>query len=309
MKRISVLIVTYKQQDVIGRTIESALKQKDDGLYEIVICDDHSPDKNWDVIQSYQNNYPNIIRAYKNETNLGIYGNSNKLVTLRGNADLFCWLEGDDEICEGFFHSMQELCDKVKPDIETPIALMSNYVVKAPDGKRTICDKNRIILNNKNFFGLYIRGLVSWRGSMFTAGVMNKFVPAVLDQGLGLAESTFDCQFFRYLRRAHYIPIEGTVYYSGIGVSVDLIDKGTAYQTSEALRSREFFLKNYVDSFQDKAYLKSEIIKFSMHGAASLSKMIRSIIFFLCGMLYNYPLNKEMIRQHISPMYHAVFKK
>ena len=55
-KKISVLIVTYKQANVIGRNIESILQQKDYGLHEIVICDDCSPDNNWEVIQSYVRN-------------------------------------------------------------------------------------------------------------------------------------------------------------------------------------------------------------------------------------------------------------
>ena len=46
-KKISVLIVTYKQADVIGRNIESIIQQKEYGLHEIIICDDCSPDNNW----------------------------------------------------------------------------------------------------------------------------------------------------------------------------------------------------------------------------------------------------------------------
>ena len=90
-KKISVLIVTYKQANVIGRNIESILQQKDYGLHEIVICDDCSPDNNWEVIQSYVEKYPNIIRAYRNNPNLGIYGNSDKCALLHGDAELFCW--------------------------------------------------------------------------------------------------------------------------------------------------------------------------------------------------------------------------
>lgn len=97
-KKISVLIVTYKQANVIGRNIESILQQKDYGLHEIVICDDCSPDNNWEVIQSYVEKYPNIIRAYRNNPNLGIYGNSDKCALLHGDAELFCWLEGDDAL-------------------------------------------------------------------------------------------------------------------------------------------------------------------------------------------------------------------
>ena len=65
--KISVLIVTYKQADIIGRNLDSILEQKDDGLFEIVICDDCSPDNNWEIISEYVKKYPSIIRAYRNE--------------------------------------------------------------------------------------------------------------------------------------------------------------------------------------------------------------------------------------------------
>lgn len=101
--------MTYKQADVIGRNIESILQQREYGLHEIIVCDDCSPDNNWDVIQSYVKKYPNIIRAYRNITNLGIYGNSDKCASLHGDADLFCWLEGDDALEPGVFKGFRNI--------------------------------------------------------------------------------------------------------------------------------------------------------------------------------------------------------
>ena len=134
-KKISVLIVTYKQAKVIGRNIESILQQKDYGLHEIVICDDCSPDNNWEVIQGYVERYPNIIRAYRNNPNLGIYGNSNKLITLAGNADLFCWLEGDDALCDGFFKKAQEVIVNNEIDLTKRVCIQADYKSITPEGR------------------------------------------------------------------------------------------------------------------------------------------------------------------------------
>ena len=75
MYSINVLILCYKQERIIGRAIESALCQKEWGLKNIIIQDDCSPDGTWEVLQEYARKYPDIVKPYRNEHNLGIYGN------------------------------------------------------------------------------------------------------------------------------------------------------------------------------------------------------------------------------------------
>ena len=60
--RISVLVITYKQQDIVGRTLDSLLAQKD-YLYEICLSDDCSPDNTWQVLLNYQKQYPDLIKS------------------------------------------------------------------------------------------------------------------------------------------------------------------------------------------------------------------------------------------------------
>ena len=72
--KFSVAIITYNQEKFIGRALESVLVQKK-WVYEIVICDDCSQDNNWNIIMDYYHKYPEIIRPFRNEKNLGIYGN------------------------------------------------------------------------------------------------------------------------------------------------------------------------------------------------------------------------------------------
>ena len=106
--KINVLIITYKQEDVIGRALDSVLCQKEFGLNKIIVCDDCSPDNNWGIIQQYAQRYPEIIEAYRNETNLGIYGNSEKVVSLKGVADFYYMMSGDDALCDGWFIEIQK---------------------------------------------------------------------------------------------------------------------------------------------------------------------------------------------------------
>ena len=54
VNKINVLVVTYNQENVIGRCLESILCQKVFGLNKIIICDDHSTDNNWLIINAYK---------------------------------------------------------------------------------------------------------------------------------------------------------------------------------------------------------------------------------------------------------------
>ena len=49
--RFSVIIITYNQEDVIARTLESLLSQEH--LYEICVSDDCSSDRTWEILNEY----------------------------------------------------------------------------------------------------------------------------------------------------------------------------------------------------------------------------------------------------------------
>lgn len=304
---INVLIVTYKQADVIGRNLESILKQKEYGLNKIIICDDCSPDNNWEVIQSYVQKYPDIIVAYRNNPNLGIYGNSNKLASLCGDADLYCWLEGDDALCEGFFKSMQEYIKKNNIDLFQAIGIFGDFIEINTQGRQSL-KRNDFAIKGFNPVGAYLRGLASWRGSLFSKKVLEKFNPVETEKGLILAETLFDSQFFRYINKAYYNPIAGTIYYTGIGVSVTwgLINANSNYKTTETILMWQYLIANkMVVSSNDLCWAKCQIsfAKCLMH--FSLKDFFSFQLNYLKGMRH-YNLG---LRQFISMTRYLFFKR
>ena len=94
--KVSVMIVTYNQEHLIGETIDSVLEQDYPNL-EIVVSDDASTDKTQEIIRQYYNKHPDVIVPVFNDKNLGITGNSNaaffkctgELIALLGGDDLF----------------------------------------------------------------------------------------------------------------------------------------------------------------------------------------------------------------------------
>lgn len=91
---VSVSLVTYNQQKFIRESIESVLDQDYDNL-EIVIGDDGSQDNTWAIVQEYERNYPDKIKAFRNEQNLGITGNCNEVLK-RCTGKYIAFTAGDD---------------------------------------------------------------------------------------------------------------------------------------------------------------------------------------------------------------------
>lgn len=72
---ISVIVVTYNQQDTVGRTLDSILSQRFSGNYEIIIGDDCSADSTQAVCESYAERYPDKIRYFRRPENMGLVAN------------------------------------------------------------------------------------------------------------------------------------------------------------------------------------------------------------------------------------------
>jgi glycosyltransferase involved in cell wall biosynthesis len=92
--KISVIILNYNFEKYIGECIESLLSQTLTP-YEIIICDDCSPDNSWAVISKYQQRHPELVKAYRHERNIGISQNA-RFSFSKTSGELVSRLSGDD---------------------------------------------------------------------------------------------------------------------------------------------------------------------------------------------------------------------
>lgn len=97
-QKVSVMIITYNQQDFIAKTIDSVLSQDYENL-EIVIADDASTDGTIKILKTYEEKFSNI-KLVLNPKNLGITGNSNAAL-LACTGDLIAVMGGDDLFLDG----------------------------------------------------------------------------------------------------------------------------------------------------------------------------------------------------------------
>lgn len=93
--KVSVLMVTYNQEQFIAQAIEGALMQNTDFDFEIVIGEDCSEDSTRSIVEDYAKRFPEKIRLLLQPHNVG--GNSNfASVYQMCRGQYVAFLEGDD---------------------------------------------------------------------------------------------------------------------------------------------------------------------------------------------------------------------
>lgn len=92
---ISVIIPSYNRANTVGQTIESILAQKVDADIEIVIGDDCSTDNAREVLEQYRQKYPDIIRLFLREQNVGLGANWAQCVK-DCSGEFICNCDNDD---------------------------------------------------------------------------------------------------------------------------------------------------------------------------------------------------------------------
>lgn len=90
----SVALCTFNGEKYLEEQMESILSQKVP-VNEIVICDDGSTDKTSSILKNYQKQFPDVIRLFFNEENLGYVSNFEKALTLC-TKDLVFLCDQDD---------------------------------------------------------------------------------------------------------------------------------------------------------------------------------------------------------------------
>jgi len=93
--KVSVIMITYNQEEFVAQAIESILMQKVEFQYEILIGDDASSDNTPNIIMEYYEQYPDIIVPILREENIGVSRNSYDLL-MRARGEYISNLEGDD---------------------------------------------------------------------------------------------------------------------------------------------------------------------------------------------------------------------
>lgn len=92
---VSVIVPTYNHEKYIGQALDSILAQKVSFPMEILIGDDCSSDGTCEILQKYKSQYPELIRLFLQEKNVGATRNAYNLLK-NAKGKYLATLEGDD---------------------------------------------------------------------------------------------------------------------------------------------------------------------------------------------------------------------
>lgn len=94
---VSICITTYKHEKYITQCLESIFAQEFGGTYEIIVCNDNSPDFTEAVILEIINTHPkgNTVKYFKNVPNLG-YVKNTLFSFSKASGKYIAILDGDD---------------------------------------------------------------------------------------------------------------------------------------------------------------------------------------------------------------------
>lgn len=214
--KISVIIITYKQQELIKRAIDSLLIQKD-YIYEICVSDDCSPDNTWEVLQDYDKQNPGLFKLQRHNPNVGIFENIESTWALP-SGDLVYMMAGDDECGSGWMRTIVDFIKDNHIDFKNErVCIYGDYKCVYPNGDTMVC-RNNLVGKDIDKVYLSLRTVIGNRSTCFSKDILHLFKKVSRGRS-HIAETAVDIQLPLFSERFYYIPQVGNIYYANIGVS------------------------------------------------------------------------------------------
>lgn len=94
VSKVSILIPSYNQEEVIEQTLHSALSQTYENI-EVIVSDDGSTDLTSQILNQWQQKFPQKLKIFLHKENLGVTKNHTRGL-LECTGDFITFLDGDD---------------------------------------------------------------------------------------------------------------------------------------------------------------------------------------------------------------------
>ena len=127
---VSIAIPVYNHELYIAKAIDSALMQKTDFEFEIVIGDDFSTDGTREILIKYKEKYPEKIVLILQDLNLGVINNSAEIFHIC-KGKYIAFLEGDDYWC--YENKLQKQIDFLEQNEDYSGCFHDALIVSVPE--------------------------------------------------------------------------------------------------------------------------------------------------------------------------------
>ena len=115
MKKVSVIIPVYNVEKYLRRCLNSVLAQTYDD-YEIICVNDKSPDNSDRILAQYARKFPDKIRVYTNEENLGL-GRTREKGLRHAEGEYVMFIDSDDYIRGDYIETYVRAMEKDSYDM------------------------------------------------------------------------------------------------------------------------------------------------------------------------------------------------
>ena len=269
--KLSVFIVSYNQEEYITQAIESVVQQSV-LPYEIVISDDYSTDNTWHIIKDFSAQYPDLIKAYRNESNVGVYKNFNKATHLV-TGNLITCVAGDDYINPGYYEAIYKFIHGNQLDPDKDSFMIVPNIIKLLNGAET--KYSNLWCARKNLKKLSLRGLIDDRYGIVSRPSLNTISDFMDNIGI---YADFIWNMERYIKTEKVFFMEGyyPVYRIGVGTVSRTKETDAAISLNKALEITKQRFQNEYDA-SDLRYIEylrrknNYIIKKTLNNYVSLA--------------------------------------
>jgi len=291
MIKHSVLMITFNQEALISKALDSILSQSI-LPYEIIISDDCSTDNTWQIILHYCKNYPTLIKAKKQDRNKGIYANVNSLAHLP-TGDIVSYLSGDDLYKPGIFESFNEtILEKELDPIIEKFILISNSVTLTTKGDEIIF--SNYCLSEKDLFKMKIRNDLNFRETGFSIKLFKEL--PLFDENIGLHAD--------FLHSLEQIELADNFYFIDRCFPVYRMGTGLVSKTKQQVlaKSRLLVLGIIVNKyrskldFKDRLFIKYQFVYYNFLQKESFARLLK-LFCFLSINIFNFTPNKTFISE------------
>jgi glycosyltransferase involved in cell wall biosynthesis len=215
-------MISYNQENLISIALDSLLSQSV-LPFEIIIGDDCSTDNTWNIINSYYDKYPKIIRPFQQKTNVGIYANLNSLLPLP-KGEIVSLLAGDDFFKQGFFEAFDKvLLEKKLDPTNEKFIIITNEIILLPSGRERVF--SNYCLCNKDLFKMKLRNDLIFRETGYSIKLFNEL--PLFREDVGLHAD--------YLHSLEQIARADSFYFINDAFAVYRISQGIASKTKEEI--------------------------------------------------------------------------
>lgn len=115
MKKVSVIVPVYNVEQYLEKCLDSLVNQTLGEDIEIVIINDGSTDKSKQIMESYQKNYPNLIKAFSVEN--GGVAKARTLALKHATGEYIGFVDSDDFVVCDMFEKLYETAKQEEADI------------------------------------------------------------------------------------------------------------------------------------------------------------------------------------------------